>query len=125
MGTQLEHPVAVRRMRVRGLQKTHESVVRQELASLNKARTLGELHQGCLAVAGALQSLGIFDSADLLMDTAQGATPHGAALVDMRRVAAGPTAAVLTPENLRRTYAGHIDVLDELGRAVERGGRTA
>ena len=83
MGTQLEHPVAVRRMRVRGLQKTHESVVRQELASLNKARTLGELHQGCLAVAGALQSLGIFDSADLLMDTAQGATPHGAALVDI------------------------------------------
>jgi manganese/zinc/iron transport system ATP- binding protein len=49
----------------------------------------------------------------------------GAALVDMRLVAAGPTAAVLTPENLRRTYAGHIDVLDELGRAVERGGRTA
>ena len=49
----------------------------------------------------------------------------GAALVDMRLVAAGPAAAVLTPENLRRTYAGHIDVLDELGRAVERGGRTA
>jgi manganese/zinc/iron transport system ATP- binding protein len=49
----------------------------------------------------------------------------GAALVDMRLVAAGPTAAVLTPENLRRTYAGHIDVLDELGRAVARGGRTA
>ena len=48
----------------------------------------------------------------------------GAALVDMRLVAAGPTAAVLTPDNLRRTYAGHIDVLDELGRAVERGGRT-
>jgi manganese/zinc/iron transport system ATP- binding protein len=49
----------------------------------------------------------------------------GAALVDMRLVAAGPVAAVLTPENLRRTYAGHIDVLDELGRAVARGGRTA
>lgn len=48
----------------------------------------------------------------------------GAALVDMRLVASGPTAAVLTPENVRRTYAGHIDVLDELGRAVERGGRT-
>ena len=48
----------------------------------------------------------------------------GAALVDMRLVAAGPASTVLTPDNLRRTYAGHIDVLDELGRAVERGGRT-
>jgi len=47
------------------------------------------------------------------------------ALIDMRLVAAGPTATVLTPENIRRTYAGHVDVLDELGRAVERGDRTA
>jgi manganese/zinc/iron transport system ATP- binding protein len=46
------------------------------------------------------------------------------ALIDMRLVAAGPTAATLTPENLRRTYAGHLDVLDEIGRAVERGERT-
>ncbi|NBW96890.1 MAG: ABC transporter ATP-binding protein [Planctomycetia bacterium] len=49
----------------------------------------------------------------------------GVALVDMRLVAAGPAAEVLTADNLRRTYAGHLDVLDELGRAVERGGRTA
>jgi len=49
----------------------------------------------------------------------------GVALIDMRLVAAGPVADVLTPENLRRTYAGPVDVLDELGRAVERGGRTA
>jgi len=48
----------------------------------------------------------------------------GVALVDMRLVAAGPTEAVLTPENLRRTYAGRLDVLDEIGAAVERGGRT-
>jgi manganese/zinc/iron transport system ATP- binding protein len=46
------------------------------------------------------------------------------ALVDMRLVAAGPTADVLTPENLRRTYAGRLDVLDELGRAVARRERT-
>jgi manganese/zinc/iron transport system ATP- binding protein len=46
------------------------------------------------------------------------------ALIDMRLVAAGPTAATLTPENLRRTYAGQLDVLDEIGRAVERGERT-
>jgi hypothetical protein len=42
----------------------------------------------------------------------------------MRLVAAGPTAAVLTPDNLRRTYAGPLDVLDELGRAVAGRGRT-
>ena len=47
------------------------------------------------------------------------------ALIDMRLVAAGPTAAVLTPDNLRRTYAGQADVLEQLSRAVERGGRTA
>jgi manganese/zinc/iron transport system ATP- binding protein len=47
------------------------------------------------------------------------------ALIDMRLVAAGPTAAVLTPENFRRTYAGQADVFDELGRAVQQGGRTA
>jgi hypothetical protein len=33
-------------------------------------------------------------------------------------------AEVLTPENLRRTYAGRLDVLDEIGRAVAEGGRT-
>jgi manganese/zinc/iron transport system ATP- binding protein len=46
------------------------------------------------------------------------------ALVDMRLVAAGPTADVLTPENLRRTYAGRIELLEELGRAVAERGRT-
>ncbi len=46
------------------------------------------------------------------------------ALVDMRLVAAGPTASVLTPENLRRTYSGQVEVLDEIGRAVARRERT-
>lgn len=46
------------------------------------------------------------------------------ALVDMRLVAAGPTREVLSRENLARTYSGHLDVLDELGRAVEAGRRT-
>ena len=46
------------------------------------------------------------------------------ALIDMRLVATGPAAAVLTPDNLRRTYAGRLDVLDEIGRAIETGGRT-
>jgi manganese/zinc/iron transport system ATP- binding protein len=47
------------------------------------------------------------------------------ALIDMRLVAAGPTATVLTPDNLRRTYSGHIEVLDELSRAVAARGRTS
>ena len=46
------------------------------------------------------------------------------ALVDRRLVAVGATADVLTPANLERTYAGHVDVLDELGRAVAERGRT-
>ena len=46
------------------------------------------------------------------------------ALIDMRLVATGPGAEVLTPENLRRTYAGRLDLLDEIGRAVAEGGRT-
>jgi manganese/zinc/iron transport system ATP- binding protein len=46
------------------------------------------------------------------------------ALIDMRLVASGPTADVLTPANLQRTYAGRLDVLDELGRAVARRERT-
>jgi len=46
------------------------------------------------------------------------------ALVHMRLVATGPAAEVLTPENLRKTYAGDLDLLREVGRAVEAGGRT-
>jgi manganese/zinc/iron transport system ATP- binding protein len=46
------------------------------------------------------------------------------ALIDMRLVASGPTADMLTPANLQRTYAGRLDVLDELGRAVARRERT-
>ena len=47
------------------------------------------------------------------------------ALVDRRLVAVGPAATVLTPENLQRTYAGQLDVLDEIGRAVAARGRTS
>lgn len=46
------------------------------------------------------------------------------ALIDMRLVATGPTADVLTPDNLRRTYSGRIELLEELGRAVAERGRT-
>ena len=46
------------------------------------------------------------------------------ALIDMRLVATGPTADVLTPDNLRRTYAGRVELLEEIGRAVAERGRT-
>jgi len=46
------------------------------------------------------------------------------ALVDMRLVAAGPTIDVLTADNLRRTYAGQLEILEEVGRAVAERGRT-
>jgi manganese/zinc/iron transport system ATP- binding protein len=46
------------------------------------------------------------------------------ALIDMRLVATGPTAEVLTPDNLRRTYAGQVDLLQEIGQAVAARGRT-
>jgi manganese/zinc/iron transport system ATP- binding protein len=47
------------------------------------------------------------------------------ALVDMRLVATGPTADVLTADNLRRTYAGQMDLLREIGEAVAARGRTS
>jgi manganese/zinc/iron transport system ATP- binding protein len=46
------------------------------------------------------------------------------ALIDRRLVASGETDAVLTPENLRTTYSGHLEVLDVLGQAVATGVRT-
>jgi manganese/zinc/iron transport system ATP- binding protein len=46
------------------------------------------------------------------------------ALIDRRLVAAGPTRDTLTPDALRRTYSGAVEVLDEVGRAVQRGRRT-
>lgn len=47
------------------------------------------------------------------------------ALIDMRLVATGPTAAVLTPENLEKTYSGRVELLEEVGQAVAERGRTA
>jgi manganese/zinc/iron transport system ATP- binding protein len=39
-------------------------------------------------------------------------------LLNMRVVAAGPTAAVFNPENLRKTYGGKLTLLDEAGHAL-------
>jgi manganese/zinc/iron transport system ATP- binding protein len=45
-------------------------------------------------------------------------------LLNMRLVAAGPTAEVFTPENLRKTYGGKLALLDQVGHQMRlTGGR--
>jgi manganese/zinc/iron transport system ATP- binding protein len=39
-------------------------------------------------------------------------------LLNMRLIAAGPTAAVFTPDNLRKTYGGKLALLDQLGEKM-------
>ena len=43
-------------------------------------------------------------------------------LLNMRVVAAGPTAATFTPENLAKTYGGRLTLLDEAAQAIARAG---
>jgi manganese/zinc/iron transport system ATP- binding protein len=43
-------------------------------------------------------------------------------LLNMRLVASGPTAAVFTPENLRKTYGGRLSVLERAGEALQAQG---
>lgn len=40
------------------------------------------------------------------------------ALLNMRLVASGPTQKVFTPENLRKTYGGRLDILEAAGQAM-------
>lgn len=61
-------PYRVNKVYVRGLKNTKEYVVQQELTALKDATTLGAIGDGCLSAAAALQSLGIFDGADVLVD---------------------------------------------------------
>jgi manganese/zinc/iron transport system ATP- binding protein len=46
------------------------------------------------------------------------------ALLNMRLVASGPTELVFTPENLRKTYGGRLDLLEAAGEAVARSRST-
>ncbi len=43
-------------------------------------------------------------------------------LLNLRLVAAGPVEEVFTRENLQKTYAGRLTLLDEVAEAVRRGG---
>jgi manganese/zinc/iron transport system ATP- binding protein len=40
-------------------------------------------------------------------------------LLNMRLVASGPTASTFTPENLRKTYGGRLNILDAAGEAIQ------
>jgi manganese/zinc/iron transport system ATP- binding protein len=42
-------------------------------------------------------------------------------LLNMRLIAEGPTETTFTPENLNKTYAGRLTVLDQAAEAVRRG----
>lgn len=44
-------------------------------------------------------------------------------LLNMRVVAAGPTAEVFTRENLQKTFGGRLTLLDEAGQVLSRGGK--
>jgi manganese/zinc/iron transport system ATP- binding protein len=44
-------------------------------------------------------------------------------LLNMRIVAAGPTDAVFTPDNLHKTYGGRLTLLSEAAEAIARAGR--
>lgn len=44
-------------------------------------------------------------------------------MLNMRLVAAGPTAEVFTQENLQKTYGGRLTLLDEVAEAVRRAAR--
>lgn len=43
-------------------------------------------------------------------------------LLNMRLIAAGPTADVFTPDNLRKTYGGKLALLDQLGEKMAQPG---
>jgi manganese/zinc/iron transport system ATP- binding protein len=45
-------------------------------------------------------------------------------LMNVRLVAAGPTAQVFTPDNLRKTYGGRLALLDAASEAVEAESRS-
>lgn len=46
------------------------------------------------------------------------------AMLNMRLTAAGPTAEVFTPENLRKTYGGRLEVLDAAAEALRKKQRS-
>lgn len=121
-------PCSVNHVRIRGLQKTHESVVRQELASagLGHASTLGEIADACLRVASALESLQVFDGVDLLIDSAPSSASDtaGRPLTDVvctvaekKNLVSASTAA--TTQGGENSLESKVSVRNYLGRAEQ------
>ena len=75
-----------------------------ERAILTLLQELRETQRTCLIVHHDLQT--VRDYFDYIV------------MLNMRIVAAGPTAETLTTENLRRTYGGRLTLLDDAARAV-------
>jgi manganese/zinc/iron transport system ATP- binding protein len=46
------------------------------------------------------------------------------AMLNMRLVASGPTDRTFTPANLQKTYGGRLSILDSVGEALQRAGRS-
>lgn len=78
-----EAPCIVRRVIVRGAERTRDSVVTSELRGLSRCKTLGAIGEECLGAVGHLHALDIFESADVLCDRAPGAGPNGELLADV------------------------------------------
>ena len=116
-------PCRVRRVVVRGNNHTHDSVVRQELHGLKDARTLGEIGNHCADAIKQLHGLGIFESAEMLMDAAPGRSADDLPLADVhvtirekQRGLASATTGVHTQSG-EGSMDAQVTVRNLLGRA--------
>ena len=73
----LHAPCTVRKTYVSGLRHTRAEVVHQELGGLGEARTLNQICENANVAMNALRSLGIFEAADVLVDSAPTDGPNG------------------------------------------------
>ena len=116
-------PCRVRRVVVRGNNHTHDSVVRQELHGLKDARTLGEIGNLCGDAIKQLHGLGVFESAEVLMDAAPGRSTDDLPLSDVyvtirekQRGLASATTGVHTQSG-EGSMDAQVTVRNLLGRA--------
>ena len=118
-----DSPYRVRRIIVRGNQRTHDSVVRQELTALKDARTLGEIGDVCIEAVTNLRGLGVFESADMLCDTAPGQSADGLPLADVVVTIREKTTGLASAQTGVHTQSGEgsmdaaVTVRNLLGRA--------
>ena len=73
----MDSPCRVRKFYVRGLQHTRPEVVQRELTGLTEARSLQAICENADTAVRVLQSLDIFEAADVLVDKAPSDGPDG------------------------------------------------